>query len=158
MNRIETVKTFITALQSGDTNVATNCMSDQFTFAGWLHEPLPRCQFLEVQSRLLDAMPDFSYNLSGAQEIGDSVWTWTQIMGTQSHDLLLPTLGVPFIQATGNAISLPQTRTSFTFEQEKIAHMMVETLLGGGLAGILQQLGRELPLEARIRDFAQLSD
>jgi hypothetical protein len=158
MNKIEIVRTFITALQSGDAEVAVNCMVDQFTFAGWLHEPLSKGQFLEVQSRLLDAMPDFTYNLSDEHEVGNNVEAWTQIMGTQLHDLLLPTLDVPFIQATGNAISLPQTRTTFTFEQEKIAQMMVETMLGGGLAGILQQLGRELPLEVRIRDFVQLAD
>jgi hypothetical protein len=158
MNKIAIVRTFITALQSGDAEVAANCIADQFTFAGWLHDPLSKGQFLEVQSRLLDAMPDFTYNLSGEQEVGSIVEAWTQIMGTQSHDLLLPTLDVPFIQATGNAISLPQTRTTFTFDQERITQMMVETILGGGLAGILQQLGRELPLKTRIRDFVQLSD
>lgn len=157
MNKIELVRTFITALQSGDAEVAANCMADQFTFAGWLHEPFSKNQFLGVQSRLLDAMPDLTYNLSGEREVGDSVEAWTQIMGTQMHDLLLPELDVPFIQATGNAISLPQTRTIFTFEQEQIAQMMVETIIGGGLAGILQQLGRELPLEARIRDFTQMA-
>jgi hypothetical protein len=158
MNKIEKVRTFITALQSGDAEVAANCMADQFTFAGWLHQPLSKNEFLGVQSRLLDAMPDFTYNLSDEREVGDTVEAWTQIMGTQIHDLLLPTLDVPFIQATGNGISLPQTRTTFTFDKEKIAQMMVETILGGGLAGILQQLGRELPLEARIRDFGQMAE
>jgi hypothetical protein len=158
MNKIEIVRTFITALQSGDAEVAANCMADQFIFAGWLHEPLSKVQFLEVQSRLLDAMPDFTYNLSDEREVGNSVEAWTQIMGTQLHDLLLPSLNVPFIQATGNSISLPQSHTTFTFDQEKIAQMMVESVLGGGLAGILQQLGRELPLEARIRDFVQMAE
>ncbi len=158
MNKIEMVRTFITALQSGDAEVAANCMADQFTFAGWLHKPFSKNEFLEVQSRLLDAMPDFTYNLSDEREVGDNVEAWTQIMGTQLHDLLLPTLNVPFIQATGNSISLPQTRTTFSFDQQQITQMMVETMLGGGLAGILQQLGSELPLEARIRDFAQLAE
>jgi hypothetical protein len=158
MNKTGIVRTFITALQSGDAEVAANCMADQFTFAGWLHEPFTKNEFLGVQSRLLDAMPDFTYNLNDEREVGNNVEAWTQIMGTQLHDLLLPSLDVPFIQATGNAISLPQTRTKFTFEQEKITQMMVETIIGGGLAGILQQLGRELPLQARIRDFGQMAD
>ncbi len=158
MNKTEIVKAFITALQSGDQALAAHYMADNFTFSGWTQQPIDREEFLAIQSELEDAMPDFSYNLSDVHEEGDKVESLIQISGTHSHDLALPMLGVPLIQATGLAVSLPQVHALYTFDDSRIVQMSVEEVPGGGLAGLLQQLGRELPVLPRLREFAQMAE
>ncbi len=66
MTAVEIVKTFITALQSGDMEMAATIMADDFVARGLADHELDKRAFLAMQSELQDAMPDLSYNLSEA--------------------------------------------------------------------------------------------
>jgi hypothetical protein len=57
---------------------------------------------------------------------------------------------VPLIRATGIAIDLPQVHTEYLVTDGKIAEMRFESVPGGGLAGLLQQIGAELPVLPRL--------
>ena len=155
MGATEIVKTFITALQSGDMEVAANYMSDDFVVHGWTPYPLDKTKFLATQSALLDAMPDFSYNLSDVHKAGDGVEALIQVTGTQTNDLILPMHGMPPFPATGLAIDLPQVKVRFVLKEHKVSEMNVETVAGGGLAGLLQQVGTELPVAPRLDEEFQ---
>ena len=158
MSRTEIVKTFITALQSRDMEVAANDMSDDFVIRGWTPFPLNKVKFLAIQSALLDAMPDFSYNLSDVHKAGNEVEALIQVTGTQTNDLALPLHGMPPFPATGLAVSLPQVQTRFVLKDNKVSEMNVESVPGGGLAGLLQQVGTELPVAPRLDEqFQQAS-
>jgi len=142
--------TFITALQSGDIELAANGMADDFMMSGFAPNPLDKNDFLVMQSNLLAAMPDFSYNLSDAQDAeNDSVKALLQITGTQSNNLDLSSLGIQPVQATGLAVTLPQVRATYHVQNGLISSVQVESLPGSGLAGLLQQVGAELPLAPR---------
>ncbi len=156
MDKTEIVKTFITALQSGEFEVAANYMVDDFTLSGWVDDTLDRGKFLAMQSELRDAMPDFSYNLNDVHEQDDRVESLIQITGTATSDLALPLFGIPLIPATGIAVTLPQVRADYTLTGGKIAQMDIKSVPGGGLAGLLQQLGGEMPILPRIGEFPQL--
>lgn len=149
MNKIGLIEEMITALQSSDLELASNVMADTFTVTGLLPKTLNKRQFLAVQSELLVAMPDFSYNLSNLRSHDDGVHAIIRISGTQTHDLALPLFGVENIAATGLAVSLPQTRVTYQIENNKVVRMNVESVIGGGLNGLLQQVGAELPLQSR---------
>ncbi len=154
MNATDTVKTCITALQSGDIELAAKIISDDFLLLGMTPNPLRKNEFLALQGELLTAMPDFSYNLAGIQQEAGDVITLIQITGTHTRDLTLSVLGLPTIQATGIAVTLPLLRTAFQLEEGKVLGMQIETVPGGGIEGLLQQVGTELPLLPRLKEIA----
>ncbi len=149
MNKTELVEEMMTALQSGDLELASNVMADTFELTGLLPKTLNKRQFLGVQSELLTAMPDFTYNLSALHSHDDGVHASIRISGTQTNDLALPLFGLENIRATGLAVSLPQTQATYQIENDKVVSMNVEAVTGGGLSGLLQQVGAELPLLPR---------
>ena len=155
MNRIELVEEMMTALQGGDLRLAANTLADTFEMTGLTPKTLSKRQFLAVQSELLSAMPDFSYNLSTLHDDEEAVHAIIRISGTQTHDLRLPLFGLENISATGLAISLPQTRVTYQVENDRVVHMSAETVVGGGLSGLLQQVGTELPLLPREGDVSE---
>ncbi len=82
MSTVETVKALVTALQSGDMELAAQHMSEDCIVSGLTPNPLTREEFLVLQSELLAAMPDFSYNLSELRAEGDKVTGLIAITGT----------------------------------------------------------------------------
>ena len=156
--KIETVRTFMTALQSGDIELAARVASTDFIVSGLLPRPLSGSEFFALQAELLTAMPDFSYNLSDLQHSGGDIQAFISINGTQTGELSLPMLGLQTLPATGLAIDLPQARIVYQVEEEQIQAMEIEQVVGGGLSGLLQQIGAELPLMARQRVREDPSD
>ena len=75
-----------------------------------------------------------------------------QITGTHTRDLTLSVLGLPTIQATGIAVTLPQVHTAFQVEEGKVLGMQVEAVPGGGFEGLIQQVGTELPVLPRLKE------
>ncbi|HZO76248.1 MAG TPA: nuclear transport factor 2 family protein [Ktedonobacteraceae bacterium] len=144
MNTTTTVKTLITALQAGDMEMAASIMSDDFLISGLTPRPLNKGEFLAFQSELLGAMPDFSYSLDQIQQ-GNEVTALIQITGTHTGNLSLPLFGLRSIQPTGIAIVLPQVPCEFQVDDGKVVGVRVEQVPGGGLSGLLQQIGSELP-------------
>jgi hypothetical protein len=88
MSDIETVMTFITALQSEDLSLAADHMTDDFAITGWTIQPVGKNEFLAVQSELNTAMPDFSYNLSNEHKTNEAVSALIRISGTHTQDQL----------------------------------------------------------------------
>lgn len=152
MDAIDTVKTFMTALQAGDLELAAQYMSDDFSMSGWTAQPIGRGEFLAMQSALHAAMPDLSYQLQDLREERDGVTGLMALSGTHMQDLSLPMFGIPLIPATGIAVALPQVYVEYTFDDGEVKVMLVEEVRGGGLTGLLQQIGTELPVLPRLGD------
>lgn len=150
MEATELVMTCITALQSGDMSLAASLLADDFELHGWTAQTIDKGQFLAMQSNLLVAMPDFSYTLSDVHMEGQSVEALIQISGTNSGNLDLSVLDIAPIQATGLAVELPQVPVRFVSEGDTLKEMAMVTEAGGGLAGLLQQIGGELPVAPRL--------
>jgi len=157
MNPKEIVQTFITAIQSGDLDMAAQYMTDDFVFEGWMPQVLNKGEFLTLQSELHAAMPDYAFNLSDVSEHNDVVSAFMQISGTHTQTLSLPMFGIPLVPYTGVAVSLPQEHVQFKSTDNKVSQMLVETLPGGGLAGLLQQLDTELPLPTIVGSIYELA-
>jgi predicted ester cyclase len=154
MKAIDVVKTFVTALQSGDMELAADTMGDDFKASGLLpSRDLTARELLALQSELLVAMPDFSYNLADLQEEGDEIKALVHITGTQTGDLSLTLLGLQPIAATGIAVDLAQLATRYRVANDRVVEMHVDSLPGAGLTGLLQQLGGEIPLLPRDKTF-----
>ena len=156
MKPTEIVQTFITALQAGDMDMAAQHMMDDFVFEGWTPQALNKGEFLALQSELHAAMPDYAFNLSNMREQNGVVRALMQIMGTQTHPLNLPMFGIR-VPYTGVSVILPQEHVEFVPEDDKVARMRVESVPGGGLAGLLQQIGAQLPLSPRVGEIHELA-
>ena len=150
MSPLDIVKTFITALQSGDFEEAASCMADDFVERGWTPQPLDGQGFLALMSSLREAMPDFSFNLSDAHEQDGGVEALIAIAGNHTRDLALPEFGLPLIPYAGVSMYLPQTHSVYRVKDNKVAEMRVETIPGGGLTGLLQQIDTDLPILPRL--------
>jgi hypothetical protein len=76
------------------------------------------------------------------------VRTTNQLTGTHSGDLDLSGMGMGVIPATGKSFSLPPEESEATVEGGKMVALHVYSTPEGGLAGILRQIGVEIPQTA----------
>lgn len=148
MNGVETVQAVLAAIEANDWERARGYLADDFIFGGAVPEPVGPDAWLGVHRALGAAMPDFSFNARGLHEENGQIAGQLQITGTQTRELALTALGIPVIQPTGKRVSLPTENITATTRGDKIATIMVSKVAGGGLPGILAQLGAALPSHA----------
>ena len=141
MDRIETVKAFATTLEARDFEKAASYLSDDFVLSGPTPQPVSKQEFIAVQSAFQNAFPDWSFNSHNEVEHGDTVTAAVNVTGTHTHELVVPMPGMPPIPPTGKKIALPEEHMTFTFKGEKIARLSSDNVPGGGVMGVLAQIG-----------------
>ena len=139
------VRKFMDLSQEGKFDEASRYLDDSMLFIGATPEPVSKKDFVDLTKKLVNAMPDWRFNYRDLHTQGDRVSMTVQITGTQSREIqpLMP--GMPLIPVTGKHISLPNQTQYATVHNDKITRLEVEDIPGGGLMGILQQLGIDLP-------------
>jgi hypothetical protein len=137
----ETVRTFMTALETNDQDMADSYLSENFTFSGWTPQPLNKKDFLTVIGGIKSGIPGLIFNLHNIDEQEDVVTATMQIAGYQTNEFVLPPLGLPPIPQTANSVSLPAEDVEFSLRDDQIVHMIVQHTPGGGINGLIHQLG-----------------
>jgi hypothetical protein len=145
MNIEDITRTIFAALDSGDMDTVASYLSDDFVFSGPIPEPVGGERWLGLQRILQAGIPDWSFNLSDVQVTGNVAHTTHQISGTHTGNLDLSPMGMPVIPATGKSFKLPVEHADLTFEGNKLTRFHADVAAGGGLPGILQQLGVDMP-------------
>ena len=145
MTKSGTVRALLTAIEQLRWDEAKGYLTEDFTFGGAVPQPLNTDAWLGVHKAFAAAMPDFSFNASDIREEQGGVRLRLQISGTQTRAMALPIPGAPFIAPTGKRVQLPAEPCACEFRGDKIASYIVEKVSGGGLPGILAQLGAALP-------------
>lgn len=143
MNAVELVETAMKAWEANDTGRLASCLSDDFSIVGPMPQRMNKEQFLELMHALLTAFPDWSFNYFNMQEHGNVVQVSTLVTGTHTGELVLPLMGV--ILPTGQKIALPEEYVEHTVIGNKITAIDTGHTPGGGVPGILAQLGMSLP-------------
>lgn len=151
MSTTETVRNFINALEANETETASNALANNFMFSGWTPQPLNKQQFLSMMAELKVGIPGLMFNLHNLDEQDDinqgaAVTGNMQIAGYQSNSFEIPTLSLPIIPQMGRSISLPVEDVTFIVQNEQIARMTVKRTPGGGMEGLLHQLGTDSPI------------
>jgi predicted ester cyclase len=146
MSPAETVTTFLEALEKGDLDEVASYLSDGFTFSGPTPRPLDRAQFLEFVGSMRRAFPNLVFNPTDLREQGSTVLLTLRITGAQSGELVLPVPGMPMVPATGRRIALPEEPARITVHSGKVSAFSVQPVQGGGILGVLHQLGVRLPV------------
>lgn len=147
MNIVDIVKGFMGALEAGDFDAVRRNLDNNFFFGGWTPETLDKGQFLELMQGLKAGIPDLAFHVHNLTEIEstNAVQGTMQVTGTQTRPIDLSALRIPVVQATGKSISLSSENVVFTVENNLITRMTVTPEAGGGLKGLLQQVGVESP-------------
>lgn len=73
-----------------------------------------------------------------------------RITGTHSKEMTAPVPGLKNIPATGKAIKMPEEEIYLTTKEDKITRIELKQTPGGGLPGLLKQIGVTLPEPAMV--------
>lgn len=148
----EIVIAFMEALEAKEYTRAAGYLADTATVMGLTPAPLSKNHFIEVMSELAEGFPDLVLNFhatgeAGQTEEGSQVRGAVQISGTQVNIFELPSLGIGPIPELARSVSLPEENWEYLVRESMIASIRVERKPGGGIEGLLNQLGVHDPLE-----------
>lgn len=144
MSSMDVVKQWTAAVEAGDMDTANNLVADDMVFEGPVPEPVGKAEFMGLQGALVAAIPDWSFGATDLSEDGDMVYQTNHITGTHTGTLYLPMLPGP-VPATGKSIRLPAERVAITLRGDQVTRISVDSGPGGGVMGLLMQIGVELP-------------
>ena len=145
MSAADVVREGLAATEAGDFAKVESLVADDFAMSGPVPMPVGKREFIGLMMAMLTAMPDWKFNPGEFQENGDQVTVPLQITGTQTGELQLPMPGMPPIPASGKRVSMPSEPSTFTVKEGKLTKLEVANIEGGGVMGILSQLGVNLP-------------
>jgi hypothetical protein len=143
----EIVTAFTAALENREFDEAGRYLSDNFACTGWTPLPLYKLSFLGTIKGLKEGIPGLVFHLHNLAETTDQQVTGTiQVAGYQSDSFILPALGTPVIPQMARSVSLPSEEIEFRLNAGRITRIHVQPVQGGGIQGLLEQLGIELRL------------
>jgi predicted ester cyclase len=145
MSNIDVFKAGLAALEARDMKKVDSLISDDFVFAGPVPQPISKREFIGLQSALIAAMPDWKFNASDFKEQGDKVMAQGHISGTHTAPLNLPPFGIQNFAPTGKHVQLPYEPITATVKDGKLTRLEAAHVEGGGVPGVLAQLGIKLP-------------
>ena len=145
MSNIDVFKAGLAALEARDKKKVDELVADDMVFAGPVPQPIGKHEFLGLQFALIDAMPDWKFNASDFKEEGDKVMAKGHISATQTAPLNLPAMGIQSFPATGKHVQLPYEPLTATVKNGKLTRLEAAHVEGGGVMGILTQIGVKMP-------------
>jgi predicted ester cyclase len=147
MNMENEARKLMEALEKGDREGAGQYVTDDFTVTGPTPDPIGKAEFLGLHYILAQAFPDFSFNVIQVKQQGDEVEGTIHITGTQTGVLDVSEIGLPIppLQPTGKKVVMPEEHPVLTIRGDKFSSLHLPKVPGGGLPGILQQLGLQMP-------------
>lgn len=137
------VKELMDALEKGDFETASSKMADNFSFLGPLPIPIGKNEFIMFMQTIRMGIPDWSYQYKFISEEGEKVTGTVKLQGTHSGELNIPML--PALKPSGIRVELPDGPINFITEGEKVKQISLSNSDGGGILGLLKQLGIQLP-------------
>ena len=147
MNEIDLVKSGLKSIEAADFLHYREMYSDNFIFSGPVPKPLSRVEYIDLMRAVLKAFPDWKFNATNFKQVSDHVTCNTHITGTHTGVLELPMLGIS-AQPTNTRFASPEELLTVTVENSKITRVESGDVPGGGLMGILSQIGVQIPRRA----------
>lgn len=146
MDAKTTVQTLLDSVQKADFEKAKALLSDDFEFiSGPVPEPINREAWLRMSRSLKKAFPDLDYRFHVEGADGNIVRITAKPKGTHSNELDVSAMNMGVIPATKKSFISPHERGKVMVRGGKVTSWVVESIAGGGLMGILGQLGVKSP-------------
>ena len=148
MNPREIVQALFDSVQRGDFQKARFLVSKDCQFRDGSAEPIKREAWMGIHRSLKKAFPNLDYHfhvdrVDGLD--GGVVKISAELKGTHSGVLDLTCVGLGVTPATDKSFATPCEHGKVTIKGGKVAAWVVEPMEGGGLMGILGQLGIPVP-------------
>lgn len=149
MNPREIVQALLDSVQRGDFEKAIFLVSNDCQFSGPVPELIKREAWMGINKNLRKAFPNLDYHfhvdrVDGLD--GGTIKISAELKGTHSGVLDLSSLGLGVTPATNKSFATPHEHCRVTIKGDKVASWVVEPIEGGGLMGILSQLGIAAPI------------
>jgi hypothetical protein len=145
MNTQELAQAIEAAFGARDLDAVAGYLSEDFQFSGPTPEPVGKAKYIGLTRTLLAAFPDINFNARTAGVEGDVIKTTSQLTGTHTADLDLTPMGMGVIPPTGKSFSNPLEEGEMKVRDGKVVSWEIERTDGGGLVGILAQIGVQPP-------------
>jgi len=145
MDAKTTVQTLLDAVQKADFETAKSLLSDEFQFTGLVPGSINRDAWLRMSMNLKKAFPDLDYRFHVEGTDGNIARTSAKLKGTHTNNLDLAAINMGVIPATKKSFINPRERGKLTVRGGRVTSWAMEQVAGGGLMGILGQLGVKLP-------------
>lgn len=139
MSATELAKVFGSTMDTGDFSKLESYLDDGFIFSGPTPNPLNKQEFLGFHRSLKAAFPDWNTNVVVLEDRGDSVRATASPSGTHRATLILKDIGS--YEATNRSFRLPPEPLLLSVKNNKITSIVITPTAGGGVMGILSQLG-----------------
>lgn len=137
---LEIAKSFAAMLESRDVKGLQALLAEDFKAKGGKME-LTKPQTLGFLQILFTAFPDHRFGFADFEENEGSIRCTGLETGTHTGVLDLNPFGMPVtLPPTGKAFKLPKSVFRFRVAGGKVTSYIEESAVGGGLAGILEQL------------------
>jgi predicted ester cyclase len=141
MSSIDFVKSWQAAFESGNVEYLRDHSTADFALSGAAPQSISMQDFTELLPHLLRALPDWKLNSSNYKVVGDRVTCSVRISAIHSGVLDLPMMNIHGYQPTGKRVRLPLEQNTYVLRDGKVARLEVEKVEGGGIPGILTQIG-----------------
>ena len=145
MSNLEIAEKCASLLEAKDLNGLEDILAENFSIVGPSGE-LDKQQAISYLKTLFTAFPNMKFGFMYLEEKGYLVSCDIHRTGTHTGLLDLTPFGLPVsLPPTGKVFDLPVCGFVFGVENDKIIFYSEAIQEGGGLAGILAQLGVKLP-------------
>ncbi|MGE5431984.1 MAG: ester cyclase [Syntrophomonadaceae bacterium] len=142
------VEEFLIAIEQRNFTKAEDLLSNSFRVTGVGPVALDGSDFMSVHRALGSGIPDFRFNYEFLKEKAGLVTAKFHITGTHTKSLPAPYSGLRTTAPTNKSINMPDEIVEFNVRDNKIQKMQVTHVEGGGLPGLLKQIGIEMRVEA----------
>ena len=145
MDAEKLVRETLAAMEAGNTAKGGDNMTDDFKFSGPMPQPIGKADFLALQGALIKALPDWKFNAKSFKVEGNKVTFTVKITGTHTATLNPIMPGMSPVPATGKKVALPEEPATMTIRGDKLASFEAAQVPGGGVPGLLAQIGVQMP-------------
>ena len=141
MNNRERYIDAVEKMKDHDLDGYAEFLSEDVTFEGPFPHPLGKDAYLNTLRTLINAFPDLDYHYRIIDVNDERVRYASYMTGTHTGDLDLSTQGMGIIPPTGKSFETVEEEGEVWFEDGKAKRIVIFTEEGGGLQGMLAQLG-----------------
>jgi hypothetical protein len=137
------------AIEKGRPRSAEKYYADNFKFTGPMSQAQDKEQYISTMEKITQGVTGWNFNRHDIRVDANTVMVPVRISGT--HTRTLPSLGpgMPDLPASNRSFHLANEVIRVIFQGDRISEMHVDPVAGGGVSGMLEQLGMQIPISGQ---------